>query len=60
MEIDFGALIGGWIVDYTWTVEFNPSYDPLLEAVRGATEISIENSGTGAQLCRWQSSSIDE
>jgi methionine aminopeptidase len=36
MEINFGVLIGGWIVDYAWTIEFNPniSYDPLLEAIK--------------------------
>ena len=38
---DFGTHINGHIVDSAFTVAFNPKYDPLLEAVKAAT-----NAGT--------------
>ena len=34
---DFGTQINGHIVDCAFTVAFNPKYDPLLEAVKAAT-----------------------
>ena len=34
---DFGTHIGGRIIDSAFTVAFNPKYDPLLTAVRDAT-----------------------
>ena len=34
---DFGAHIGGRIIDSAFTVAFNPKYNPLLEAVKEAT-----------------------
>ena len=39
---DFGTHIGGRIVDSAFTVAFNPKYNPLLTAVREAT-----NTGPG-------------
>jgi methionyl aminopeptidase len=38
MKIDFGTQIDGRIIDCAWTVAFNPKFDPLLEAVKAATE----------------------
>lgn len=34
---DFGTQINGHIIDSAFTVAFNPKYDPLLEAVKAAT-----------------------
>ena len=41
MVADFGTHINGHIVDSAFTVAFNPKYDPLLNAVKAAT-----NAGT--------------
>jgi len=41
MIADFGTHINGHIVDSAFTVAFNPKYDPLLNAVKAAT-----NAGT--------------
>jgi methionyl aminopeptidase len=51
MKVDFGVQIGGRIIDSAWTVHFNPRYDPLVEAVREATETGIRTSGVDARLC---------
>lgn len=37
MNADFGTQINGHIIDSAFTVAFNPKYDPLLEAVKAAT-----------------------
>lgn len=37
MKLDFGTQINGRIIDSAFTVAFNPRYNPLLEAVREAT-----------------------
>ncbi len=51
MKIDFGCQIDGRIIDSAWTVSFNPRYDPLLEAVREATETGIRTAGIDVRLC---------
>jgi methionyl aminopeptidase len=51
MKLDFGVQIEGRIVDSAWTVSFNPKYDPLLEAVREATDAGIRTSGIDVRLC---------
>jgi methionyl aminopeptidase len=51
MKLDFGVQIEGRIIDSAWTVSFNPRYDPLLEAVREATDAGIRTSGIGVRLC---------
>ena len=51
MKVDFGVQIEGIIVDSAWTVTFNPRYDPLLEAVREATDAGIRTSGIDVRLC---------
>ena len=48
MKIDFGTQIGRIIA--AWTVAFNPRYDPLLEAVKDATNTGIKAAGIGARL----------
>jgi methionine aminopeptidase len=40
-KIDFGTHVNGRIIDCAWTVAFNPKYDPLLQAVREATNAGI-------------------
>jgi len=51
MKIDFGSQIDGRIIDSAWTVTFNPRYDPLLEAVKEATEAGIRAAGIDVRLC---------
>ena len=43
---DFGTQIHGRIVDSAFTLAFNPRYDPLLEAVREATNTGVRGRGT--------------
>jgi len=51
MKIDFGCQIDGRIIDSAWTVSFNPVYDPLLEAVKEATNRGIAEAGIDVRLC---------
>ena len=45
MKIDFGTQIDGRIVDCAWTVAFDPKFDPLLQAVKEATNAGIAAAG---------------
>ena len=51
MKVDFGTQIDGRIIDSAWTVSFNPRYDPLLEAVKEATNAGIAAAGIDVRLC---------
>ena len=51
MKVDFGTQIDGRIIDSAWTVAFNPRYDPLLGAVKAATEAGIAAAGIDVRLC---------
>uniref|UniRef100_A0A7S0YJQ9 Methionine aminopeptidase 2 n=1 Tax=Polytomella parva TaxID=51329 RepID=A0A7S0YJQ9_9CHLO len=51
MKLDFGTQIGGRIIDCAFTVHFNPKYDPLVNAVREATNTGIRESGIDVRLC---------
>jgi methionyl aminopeptidase len=51
MKLDFGTQINGRIVDSAFTVAFNPRYDPLLKAVKEATDTGIRESGIDVRLC---------
>ena len=51
MKVDFGTQIDGRIIDCAWTVAFNPRYDPLLEAVKEATNAGIKAAGIDVRLC---------
>ena len=51
MKVDFGTQINGYIVDSAFTVAFNPKYDPLLEAVKAATNAGVKASGIDVRLC---------
>jgi len=50
-KIDFGTHINGRIIDCAWTVAFNEKYDPLLDAVREATNTGIKEAGIDVRLC---------
>ncbi|CAK0749467.1 Methionine aminopeptidase 2B [Coccomyxa viridis] len=51
MKLDFGTQINGRIIDSAFTVAFDPRYDPLLNAVREATNAGIRASGIDVRLC---------
>jgi methionyl aminopeptidase len=51
MKVDFGVQIDGRIIDSAYSVSFNPRYDPLLEAVKEATNTGIRTSGIDVRLC---------
>ncbi len=51
MKIDFGTQIEGRIIDCAWTVSFDPTFDPLLEAAREATDTGIRAAGIDVRLC---------
>uniref|UniRef100_A0A7S1TAM9 Methionine aminopeptidase 2 n=1 Tax=Compsopogon caeruleus TaxID=31354 RepID=A0A7S1TAM9_9RHOD len=50
MKIDFGTHINGRIIDCAFTVAFNPTFDPLKEAVKAATNEGIRVAGIDARL----------
>jgi len=51
VKMDFGTHIKGRIIDCAWTLSFNEKYDPLLKAVRAATEEGIKHAGIDSRLC---------
>lgn len=51
MKVDFGTQIDGRIIDCAWTVYFDPVYDPLVTAVREATNTGIATAGIDVRLC---------
>lgn len=51
MKLDFGTQINGRIIDSAWTVAFDPKYDPLLLAVREATNEGVRQAGIDVRLC---------
>jgi methionyl aminopeptidase len=50
MKVDFGAHINGRIVDSAFTMTFDPVYDPLLEAVKDATNAGIREAGIDVRM----------
>ena len=51
IKFDFGTQINGRIIDCAFTKTFNDMYDPLLAAVKEATECGIKESGIDVRLC---------
>jgi methionyl aminopeptidase len=51
MKLDFGVHIAGRIMDCAFTLTFNPRYDPLVAAVKAATDAGIRAAGIDARLC---------
>jgi len=50
MKVDFGTQINGHIIDCAFTVAFDPKFDPLLAAVKEATDTGIRHAGIDARL----------
>ena len=48
MKVDFGVHVNGRILDSAFTMNFEPTWDRLLEAVKDATN-------TGVRVCIWGS-----
>ena len=44
-------LPAGRIIDCAWTVAFDPKFDPLLAAVKEATNTGIRAAGIDVQMC---------
>lgn len=50
LKVDFGVHVLGRIVDSAFTLTFEPTYNPLLEAVRAATNAGVAAAGIDARL----------
>nr|D4DE65.2 RecName: Full=Methionine aminopeptidase 2; Short=MAP 2; Short=MetAP 2; AltName: Full=Peptidase M [Trichophyton verrucosum HKI 0517] len=50
MKVDFGVHINGRIVDSAFTVAFDPVFDPLLTAVKEATNTGIKEAGIDVRM----------
>lgn len=50
MKIDYGTQVNGHIIDCAFTVAFNPKFDPLLNAVKEATNQGIKSAGIDVRL----------
>lgn len=51
MCVDFGVHINGRIVDSAFTMSWNPTYDPLLEAVKESTNTGLAMAGIDVRMC---------
>jgi len=51
MKVDYGTQINGRIIDCAFTVAFDQKFDPLLEAVKAATNAGIAAAGIDVRLC---------
>lgn len=50
LSIDFGVHVRGRIVDSAFTIAFNPVFDPLLAAVKAATNTGLKEAGIDARM----------
>ncbi|KAF2142321.1 uncharacterized protein K452DRAFT_226667, partial [Aplosporella prunicola CBS 121167] len=50
MKVDFGVHVNGRIVDSAFTVAFDHKYDPLLAAVKDATNTGIKEAGIDVRM----------
>ncbi|KAH8827176.1 methionine aminopeptidase 2-like protein [Flagelloscypha sp. PMI_526] len=50
IKVDIGVHVKGRITDSAFTLNFEPTYDNLLEAVKAATNTGIRESGIDARL----------
>lgn len=50
-KIDFGVHVSGRIIDCAFTLHFDPKFDPLVNAVREATNTGIKEAGIDVRLC---------
>ena len=51
MKIDFGTHVKGTIIDCAFTVAFDSKFDPLLQAVKEATNTGIKEAGIDVRIC---------
>lgn len=51
VKLDFGTHINGLLIDSAFTIAFNKKYDPLLEAVKAATNAGVKMAGIDVRLC---------
>ncbi|KAI0334393.1 peptidase M24A methionine aminopeptidase [Cubamyces sp. BRFM 1775] len=50
LKVDFGVHVKGRILDSAFTLNFDPTYDKLLEAVKAATDTGIREAGIDVRL----------
>jgi methionyl aminopeptidase len=50
MKLDFGTHVSGRIIDCAFTVAFNERYDPLMSAVKEATDCGVQQAGIDVRL----------
>jgi methionyl aminopeptidase len=53
IKIDYGTEVNGFIIDSAFTVCFNDKFDPLMRAVKEATETGITNAGIDVDIGDW-------
>lgn len=51
LKVDFGVHVNGRIVDSAFTMNFEPTWDRLLEAVKDATYTGVKTAGIDVRLC---------
>lgn len=51
MKVDFGVHVKGRILDSAFTMNFEPTWDRLLEAVKDATNTGVREAGLDARMC---------
>lgn len=50
MKVDFGVHVNGRILDSAFTMAFEPQYDPLLAAVKDATNTGVREAGIDVRM----------
>lgn len=50
LKVDIGVHVKGRICDSAFTLNFEPTYDTLLEAVKAATDTGVREAGIGVRL----------
>ncbi|CDR38471.1 RHTO0S03e09868g1_1 [Rhodotorula toruloides] len=50
LKVDFGVHVNGRIVDSAFTLNWEPTYDRLLEAVKDATETGVREAGIDVRM----------
>lgn len=51
LKVDIGVHVNGWIIDSAMTLAWEDRYDPLLNAVKAATNTGIKEAGIDVRLC---------
>ncbi len=50
LKVDFGVHVNGYIIDSAFTVSYDPTFDPLINAVKEATNTGVKLAGIDARL----------